>query len=101
MAMQDSNNEDTLRLHKVDEPVCPQDELAVSTELRVGQPVTAIRKEREGLCGIDRKLGEVGRVGRRVLCYELDCRFQVLDGWISPDYLASHLARRFFTCSWL
>ena len=37
----------------------------------------------------------------QVLGDELDGRFQILDGEVGPDYFASHLDRRFFTCSWL
>ena len=83
MSVEHSNDEYALRLDQVDEAVTP-----------VGEPS-------QRLGSVHGKLGQIGGIGLGVLGDELDGRFQVLDGGGSPDYLASHLERRFFTCSWL
>ncbi len=63
--------------------------------------MTPIGELSKGLGGVNAELGQIGGIGLGVLGDELDSRFQVVDGGVRPDYLASHLARRFFTCAWL
>ena len=63
--------------------------------------MTPIGEQSKRLGGVNGQLGEIGRIRLGVLGDERDGRFQILDGEVRPDYFASHLDRRFFTCSWL
>jgi hypothetical protein len=63
--------------------------------------VSSVGRFGQRLSRLDRQLRQAARVCFRVPRYELDGRLEILYGWISPDYLASHFARRFLTCSWL
>lgn len=101
MPVQQGNDENSLLLDQVDEPVGSDDQLPKTGQRRVGKPVTPIRKALERLGRIDRELGQAPGVDLGVPGDESDGVFEVVDGGIGPGYLASHLERRFFTCPWL
>jgi hypothetical protein len=101
MPVQHGNDEYTLWLDMIDEAVGADDELPESREFRVRNPVTPIGEPSKRLGGVDGQLRQIGGIRLGVLGDELDGRFQIPDGEVRPDYFASHLDRRFFTCSWL
>ena len=101
MAMKEADNEHPLHLDQIDEPVGTEDELTEPGKLRVGDLMAPIGKLSKRLGGINGELGQIGRVRRGVLADKLDGPFQVLNSGVRPNYFASHLARRFFTASWL
>ena len=101
MSVKHSNDEYTLRLDQVDEAVGADDEHPEPREFKVGDLVAPVREPIKRLGGVNGKLSQIGGIRLGVLGNELNGRFQILDGGVSPDYLASHLERRFFTCSWL
>ena len=101
MPVQEGDYEDTLRLDQIDEAIGTHDELPEARKLRIGNPVPAVGEADERLRCVNGELSEIGCIGFRVLGDELDGGYQIVDGGVGPDYLASHLERRFFTCSWL
>ena len=99
--MQDRDDEDSLLLDKVHQPIGPDNQLTKPGQLRIGQAMTAVREPPKGLSSIDGELREASCIRVGVLRDERNGCFEVLDRGIGPDYWASHLERRFFTCSWL
>ena len=99
--VENCDDEHPLGFNQIDQPIGPDDELAETRELRVTQAVSSVRGSDQRLSCLDRQLRQAARVRFRVPRYELDGRLEILYGWIGPDYLASHFARRFLTCSWL
>ena len=101
MPVQDRDDQDSLPFDKVHQPVGPDYQLTEPGQLRIGQTMTAVREPPKGLSGIDGELREASRIRVGVLRDERNGCLEVVDRGIGPDYWASHLERRFFTCSWL
>ena len=97
--MKDSNDQHTLLLDQVHEPVRADDELAILRQLAVREAMATVGEAPKRLGGVNCKLRQASCVCVGVLSNELDGGLEVLDRWIRPDYRASHFARRFFTCS--
>jgi hypothetical protein len=85
MPVKHSNDEYPLRVDDVDEAVGPDDKLSEPREFRIRNLVAPIGEPRKRFGGVNGKLGQVGGIGLGVPGDELDGRFQVLDGGVSPD----------------
>jgi len=99
--MQDRDDENSLLLDKVHKPIGPDNQVTKPGQLRIGQAMTAVRELPKGLSSIDGELREASCIRVGVLRDERNGCFEIVDRGIGPDYWASHLERRFFTCSWL
>ena len=96
--MEDRYDQDSLPLDKVHQSVGPDYQLTKPGEFRIWEAVTAIRERTKGLRGIDGELSQAPCISVGVLRDEVNRCFEVVDCGIGPDYWASHLERRFFTC---
>jgi hypothetical protein len=101
MPVEDRDDQHTLRFNNVDESIRTDDEFPAARKLGIRDLVASVGRVTKGFGSINGELSKVGGIRGGVPGNELNCRFQVVDGGLSPDYLASHLERRFFTCSWL
>lgn len=79
MPVQDGQDEHALRLDDVDEAIGADDELTKSGQLRITEPVAAIRELGKRFRGVYCELGQGPRVRPGVSGDELDSSFQVLD----------------------
>jgi hypothetical protein len=72
MSMENRHDDHALRLDQVDETVGTHQELAITGELWVSQPVTAVGEPDQGLRGVYCQLSKVGSVGGGVPGDEAD-----------------------------
>jgi len=93
----DADDEYSLWLNTVNEPVTSDKELAEVGKLRVRQAPTAFGKFCQRITGITDLLGKSRGICRGVSSHELDGGYEIVDGGVRPDYFTSHLESRFFT----
>ncbi len=79
----------------------PDDQLTEPRQFRIRQTVAPVGGTLKGLSRIDGQLRQTACVRLGVLGNEGHDCFEIVYRGVGPDYRASHLERRFFTCSWL
>jgi hypothetical protein len=97
--MEDAMDDDSLRLHFVNEPVGAYDQLPIAREGEIGIGASALTEFGQRVSRIADSLSECCRERRRISRDVLNRLEQVVGSRIRPDYFPSHFESRRLTSS--